>query len=178
MRIKEVCKLTGLTDKAIRLYINNQLINPCYTENYAGRKNYSFDERDVEMLKKISILRRYNFSISNIKAMINDRECIHNILEEHLNTAEQDFEESSIILTNLHNAYNNSADSLDALCSVLNENIEPSHFDILQAIHSIWKKFKSKIPLIIIICISCFIISILLLIFITIMLSKLFTLLA
>ncbi len=58
LRIKEVCKKTGLTDKAIRVYINSGLLNPNYTENYTGRKNFDFSDEDVEVLKRISLLSR------------------------------------------------------------------------------------------------------------------------
>ena len=36
MKIKEVCEKTGLTDRAVRFYIENELIHPDYTENYTG----------------------------------------------------------------------------------------------------------------------------------------------
>lgn len=49
LRIKEVCKKTGLTDKAVRLYINNELIYPDFQEGYNGRKNYNFSEDDVSL---------------------------------------------------------------------------------------------------------------------------------
>ena len=55
LRIKEVCKKTGLTDKAVRLYINNELIYPDFQEGYNGRKNYNFSEDDVSLLKKIAL---------------------------------------------------------------------------------------------------------------------------
>lgn len=176
MRIKEVCRETGLTDKAVRLYINNQLLNPSYTENYAGRKNYSFSEKDIEILKKIAIMRRYNFSINDIKEMLENNECIHSVLEKHLNNTKQNFEESSMVLANLNNAQNSSVHTVEELCSILSENLEPNNFDILQAINSIWVKIKKKIPVFIAVCIAGFFIAITLLIVITILLSKLFTL--
>lgn len=177
MRIKEVCKETGLTDKAVRFYINNQLINPSYTENYTGRKNYSFSEGDIDTLKKIAILRRYNFSVNDIKEMLDNNEFIHSILEKHLNSTKQNFEESSMVLTNLNNAWNCSVETVEDLCNILSENLEPNHFNILQAVNSIWKKFKKNIPKLIIICVVGFVISIMLLIVITVLLSKLFSML-
>lgn len=174
MRIKEVCKETGLTDKAVRLYINSQLINPSYAENYAGRKNYSFSVNDIELLKKIAIMRRYNFSVNDIKEMLENSECIHSVLEKHLSNTKQNFEKSSMVLANLNNAQNSSVQTVDELCSILNENFEPDNFDILQAINSIWEKIKKKIPVIIAVCIAGFIIAIILLIVITVLLSKLF----
>lgn len=175
MRIKEVCKETGLTDKAVRLYIHNQLINPSFTENYAGRKNYSFSENDIKLLKKIAILRKYNFSLIDIKEILGNSECIKSVLEKHLNNTKHNFEESSMVLTNLDNAMNSSIKTVDDLCNILNENLEPNHFDILQAINSVWEKLKKKIPVFIAVCVAGFVIAIILLIIITVLLSKLFT---
>ncbi len=177
MRIKEVCKETGLTDKAIRFYINNHLISPNYTENYSGRKNYDFNESDVDALKKIAILRRYNFSVHDIKEMFDHNQSISVVLEKHLNKTKQSVEESSMILTNLNNAYNSSISCVDELCDILSENLEPNNFDIMNYIHSIWDKLKRKIPLLIVICCVGFLVAIILLIVITVMLSKLFLLL-
>ena len=96
MRIKEVCKITGLTDKAVRTYINNQLINPSYTENYAGRKNYSFDDNDVDILNKIVLLRKYDFSLSDIKLLLNSDDNIIQVLEKHYFTFTKKTEQMDI----------------------------------------------------------------------------------
>ena len=42
MKMKEVCEKTGLTDRAVRLYIENGLVSPKYNENYMGRRNIDF----------------------------------------------------------------------------------------------------------------------------------------
>lgn len=177
MRIKEVCKKTGLTDKAVRTYINNQLINPAYTENYSGRKNYSFSDEDVELLCKIALLRRYDFSLSDIKILLDDDDRILFVLEKHLNGTKQNAEETSIVLANLNNAYEKSISNLDELCMALDENVEPTNFDLMEQINSIWQKIKSKLPLLITVCVVGFFVTILLLIVITILLSKVFLLL-
>ena len=39
MKIKQVMAKTGLTDRAIRLYIENELVKPECDENYNGRKS-------------------------------------------------------------------------------------------------------------------------------------------
>jgi DNA-binding transcriptional MerR regulator len=51
MKIKEVIAQTDLTDRAIRLYIENGLVSPSFNENYKGRKNIDFSQEDVENLK-------------------------------------------------------------------------------------------------------------------------------
>ena len=72
MKIKEVCNLTGLTERTIRYYIEEQLITPDYTENYLGRRFFTFSEHDVKILKDISVLRKFGFTLSEIKAIKDD----------------------------------------------------------------------------------------------------------
>lgn len=66
MKIKDVCNLTGLTSRTIRVYIDECLIKPEYTENYLGRRAFNFSENDVATLKNIAILRKFGFSIPEI----------------------------------------------------------------------------------------------------------------
>lgn len=72
MKIKDVITETNLTDRAIRLYIENGLVSPSCSENYAGRKNIDFTEDDVETLKNIATLRKAGFSIAQIKELFSD----------------------------------------------------------------------------------------------------------
>lgn len=174
LRIKEVCKKTGLTDKAVRLYINNELIYPDFQEGYNGRKNYNFSEDDVSLLKKIALLRRYNFSIQTIKEMLDDNDCIPEVLENHLFNTKQTLAESSMVLTNLYNAQNNSVSNLDELCDVLSQNLEPDEFDFMNTINDAWNKIKNKIPLLISVIALGVVIAIILLAVITVLLTKLF----
>lgn len=74
MKIKTVCELTGLTDRTIRYYIEEQLIFPAYTENYLGRKSFDFSPRDVEELKNISVLRKFDFTIEEIRDIAHNAE--------------------------------------------------------------------------------------------------------
>ena len=69
MKIKEVIAATGLTDRAIRLYIEHGLLLPDTKESYSGRRNIEFSPEDVEKLTAISTLRRAGFSIAQIKAL-------------------------------------------------------------------------------------------------------------
>ena len=72
MKIKEVCERTGLTDRAVRHYIEEKLIAPEYSENYLGRKTFYFTEADVRTLLDIAVLRRIGFSVPDIRAIEND----------------------------------------------------------------------------------------------------------
>lgn len=70
MKIKTVCELTELTDRTIRYYIDEQLISPSYTENYLGRKSFDFSKSDIKQLQDIAVLRKFGFSIAEIKEML------------------------------------------------------------------------------------------------------------
>lgn len=70
MKIKAVCAITGLTDRTIRYYIEQKLIAPNYTENYLGRKTFDFSEKDINELKSIATLRKFDFTIEEIREII------------------------------------------------------------------------------------------------------------
>jgi DNA-binding transcriptional MerR regulator len=67
MRMKDVLARTGLSDRAVRLYIENGLLSPRQDSSYAGRKSITFSEEDVEILEVIATLRRAGFSLSDIR---------------------------------------------------------------------------------------------------------------
>lgn len=70
MKIKTVCELTELSDRTIRYYIEERLISPAYTENYLGRRSFDFSKADIQQLQDIAILRKFGFSIAEIKRML------------------------------------------------------------------------------------------------------------
>lgn len=71
MKIKEVCRLTGLSEKAIRYYIECGLISPSEYE-VRGRIYRDYDENDVSELRDIISLRHLGFSIESISEIKND----------------------------------------------------------------------------------------------------------
>lgn len=72
MKIKQVCEQTGLTDRAIRYYIDEGLIAPHYTENYLGRRAYDFTEEDVAALNHVATLRKFGFTVEEIRRILTD----------------------------------------------------------------------------------------------------------
>lgn len=70
MKINEVCKLTGLTKKAIEYYQIKKLISPIVGEN--GYRD--FTEEDVERLKTIAILKKLDLSIDEIKQELESKD--------------------------------------------------------------------------------------------------------
>jgi len=80
-KIKDVSQMTGLTEKAIRLYMEQKLVEP-KVEDGIHRKAYYFEEKDVERLKDIAALRSAGFGISDIKMMLEDSTIIPELIEE------------------------------------------------------------------------------------------------
>lgn len=101
MRMKDVCARTGLTDRAVRLYIENGLLFPNEEINYAGRRTIHFSENDVYTLEAIATLRKADFSIVDIREMQETPSNIHSILDLHRQKLAEDIENKQQILQNL-----------------------------------------------------------------------------
>ena len=85
MKIKEVCEKTELTSRTIRLYIEEGLVSPKYSENYLGRKSYDFSSEDVSSFINVATLRRYGFSIAEIHEIIADKDSSTSIINDICN---------------------------------------------------------------------------------------------
>ena len=101
MRMKDVCARTGLTDRAVRLYIENGLLQPNEEINYAGRRTIHFSEDDVSTLEAITTLRKADFSIVDIREMQKTPSNIHSILDLHRHKIAEDIENKQQILQKL-----------------------------------------------------------------------------
>lgn len=69
MLIHEVSKITGLTRKAIEYYTAQGLVSPETLDN--GYRDYA--PGDVDILRKIYVLRRLNLAIEQIRAVLADQ---------------------------------------------------------------------------------------------------------
>ena len=81
VKIKAVCELTGLTARTVRVYIDEQLIAPEFTENYLGRRSFEFSQSDIAALQNIATLRKYGFSIDEIRNILLDSQTSIAIIE-------------------------------------------------------------------------------------------------
>ncbi len=97
MKIKEVCEKTELTERAVRLYIENGLVAPSVNESYSGRRNIEFSAKDVERLRSISVMRKAGFSIAQIKLMQASPERSKEILQELIDSTNKRIEEDKEI---------------------------------------------------------------------------------
>lgn len=84
MKIKEVTEKTELTERAVRLYVENGLVAPSVNESYSGRRNIEFSDEDVKRLKSISVLRKAGFSIAQIKLLMHQPEKSKDVLREFI----------------------------------------------------------------------------------------------
>ncbi|UWP58287.1 MerR family transcriptional regulator [Ruminococcus gauvreauii] len=79
MRIKDVSEKTGLSRRAIRLYIDEKLISPASGCN----GYYDFSDEDVKTLSTIKNLRDIGITIDNIRVVLKDPKCAIYILMAH-----------------------------------------------------------------------------------------------
>lgn len=68
MKIKQVEELVGITSKNIRFYESQGLLTPERADN--GYREYHQD--NIEVLKKIKLLRKIGISVEDIKSVLND----------------------------------------------------------------------------------------------------------
>ena len=71
MKMKEVCAQTGLTERAVRFYVQEKLVVPL-AQRRGGRTWLDFSPNHVDRLKAISTLRKAGFTLEEIRAMIED----------------------------------------------------------------------------------------------------------
>lgn len=71
MKMKEVCTATGLTERAVRFYVQEQLVTP-QSQQRGGRTWLDFSEANVERLRAIGTLRKAGFTIDEIRSMGRD----------------------------------------------------------------------------------------------------------
>ena len=79
MTIKEVEEQTGLTRSNIRFYEKEKLIEPSRNDKN-GYRDYS--EKDLENIKKIAYLRTLEFSVEDIRYIINEKVSLVEILKK------------------------------------------------------------------------------------------------
>ena len=89
MKINEACKRTGLSERAIRFYVEKGLIKP-KSQIINGRTTIEYSEADIELLRDIATLRNAEFSIADILAMQSSEENVRRIIQKHCVELEQE----------------------------------------------------------------------------------------
>ena len=124
MKIKTVCERTGLSDRAIRLYIENGLLAPDKTENYTGRRSFDFSDDDVTRLDQIAVLRASGFSIAQIREVQENPERIPAIVAEVTEKQETELRKSEKVLSSL-SALSEEIGSFEELADRLTDETIP-----------------------------------------------------
>ena len=109
MKIKQVEELVGITSKNIRFYESQGLLTPERDDN--GYREYHQD--NIEVLKKIKLLRKIGISVEDIKSVLNDNVTLENCLEKYLDVLEKQ-------KSNLTNMYNLTEEIINQKCELNN----------------------------------------------------------
>lgn len=124
MKIKEVIEKTGLTDRAIRLYIENGLVTPENQKSYTGRNNYHFTQEDIDCLEQIAILRKADFSLEQIKTLLSGGEAARDVLLEYLSEKQKAVAIGQKIVEALKIFSEEETVTAEKVCSRIQESIE------------------------------------------------------
>ena len=129
MKIKSVCEATGLTDRTVRFYIEQKLIFPSYTENYLGRKTFDFSDEDVESLNCIAVLRKFGFSVDEIRDIIQNGQKSREIVPRVRSRVEDSAADNQKRLSALSRIDTGRAYSLAELAAELSRSVTdlPAH---------------------------------------------------
>jgi DNA-binding transcriptional MerR regulator len=100
MKINEVSKLTGLSQKTIRYYEERGLIEPDI-QVIRDRNFRDYSDETVTRLTSIATLRKLLFSIDEIKLLINDPNQMNSILLEYQTRIANEIKEKNLILNTL-----------------------------------------------------------------------------
>ena len=124
MRINEVEKLIGIPKATIRYYENECLLKPCRTES--GYRYY--DEKDIETLKKIIVLRKAGISVACIREILSGKLTLQDAARKSLDKLQLQMEElaGSISLCDEIANSDYSLDKMDADSMIDRIHIEES----------------------------------------------------
>lgn len=125
MQIKDVEKLTGLTAKSIRFYETKGLIDVKRNEENSYR---SYSENDVERLKLIKLFRYLEFSVEEIKSLLDKDE--EQIKEELREKADLESDELAEVMTGLENIARPNLTTIIAVTLILSGPILWLFYDI------------------------------------------------
>ncbi|MGM0123182.1 hypothetical protein IGI37_000548 [Enterococcus sp. AZ194] len=94
MKIGDFSKLTKVSVRMLRYYDKEEVLKPKEIDEVTGHRSYSISQ--VPLLQKIIMLRDLNFSISEIKAIINawDKNTLLEYMEDQLQTTNQIIEQT------------------------------------------------------------------------------------
>ena len=144
MKIKEVIAKTDLTDRAIRLYIENGLVHPRFTETYNGRKNIDFTEDDLKTLQNIATLRKADFSIAEIKSITEGSQNCKSVLEEFIKSKSDKIENDTKIVEALSPLLGEEETDINSICERLNAVTENKDVPEADTKTPLWERIEKR----------------------------------
>lgn len=111
MKMKEICLKTGLTERAVRFYVEKGLAAP-QSDWKNGRTYFEFMDEDVLRLKQIAALRQYGFAVEDIRDMYYNGEKTGLLLRTRIQSLENESEQmarQAKLLQQLPETYSNGA---------------------------------------------------------------------
>lgn len=128
MKIKEVCTKTGLTEKAVRYYVENGLCSPQEYES-RDRKYLNFTEENLTELKNIAVMRKLGFSIEDIRLMKTDGGKIEGVMNRYIRSLSEELEIKNRIFSSLVSEDYSETRSIDELMPKLAGVLRPDPAD-------------------------------------------------
>ncbi len=144
MKMKEVTEKTGLTDRAVRLYIDEGLAVPNIEESYSGRKSIDFSESDVERLKNVALLRKAGFSIADIKSMVDDNSTAKDIIEKFIEQTENNIAHETEIVEKLKGISFDEDVTIESICNTLSATVEEKEIPKEDLKSALWNKIEKN----------------------------------
>ncbi len=124
MRIKEAARKTGLTEKTIRYYENRGLVQPD-TEERNGRTWRDYTEDHIRLLEAVATLRRAQFHVEEIDAILSDPGSIPEVLDGVRRRVEETYETLGKLRTELKRDEVREAPDALTLAEELKETVKP-----------------------------------------------------
>ena len=139
MKIKEVCRRTGLTEKSVRFYAQHGLCTPSQVE-VRGRVYSEYSAENLRELKQVADLRAIGLSIEQI-CRIKAGEGISEIMEEHKSTLCAELERKQKIYDVIKQTSFEGAEDISSLVTLikpaLGKEVSPPDFSRLEDVSCI-----------------------------------------
>lgn len=148
MTIKEIESLSGMTRANIRFYESEGLLLPARSPN--GYRDYS--ENDLEILKRIKLLRTLHISLEEIKLLQNGDRELMDALNQHLEELESkqiSLEQSKEICEEMRSdgVQYQTLDAqhyLDAIENMTDKPVPELEADTVPKVRSPWRRFFAR----------------------------------
>ena len=124
MKIKEICRKTGLTEKAVRYYVDNGLCSPREYES-RERRYLDFTEENLAELRDTAVMRKLGFSIDDIRLMKTDGGKISEVMGRYIRGLSEELEVKNRIYSSLSPKDWSEPKTLGELVPAISEVLKP-----------------------------------------------------